>query len=138
MMRHTSTMCYFKGSDCNDGHLSMAAFFFLNLFFCTFSIHNPFHCKTLAYLNKLKKTSDFSQNIATLSVIRRFDVHFFKNFSVTEVTAENLKTATMPRSYHSPWEQEILGDPNLADTVNLIMPAPEPRPNLPEYKCFNR
>lgn len=44
----------------------------------------------------------------------------------------------MPKSYHSPWEQAILSDPDLAETLKLRMPAPDPRPDLPEYKCFNR
>lgn len=55
-----------------------------------------------------------------------------------EVPAVQSNTSTMPRSYHSPWEQEILSDPNLAETIKQRMPAPDPQPNLPEYKSFNR
>ncbi|XP_076585167.1 myozenin-2b [Chaetodon auriga] len=47
-------------------------------------------------------------------------------------------TAEMAKSYHSPWEQAILSDPDLAETLKLRMPAPDPRPDLPEYKSFNR
>ncbi|TWW59717.1 myozenin-2 isoform X1 [Takifugu rubripes] len=60
------------------------------------------------------------------------------NAAVSEVPAVQSNTSTMPRSYHSPWEQEILGDPNLAETIKQRMPAPDPLPNLPEYKSFNR
>uniref|UniRef100_A0A3Q1FJR3 Myozenin 2b n=2 Tax=Acanthochromis polyacanthus TaxID=80966 RepID=A0A3Q1FJR3_9TELE len=56
---------------------------------------------------------------------------------VSDTTAEKLNTA-MHKSYHSPWEEAILSDPDLAETVSLRMPAPDPRPELPEYKCFNR
>lgn len=55
-----------------------------------------------------------------------------------EVPAGQLNTSTMPRSYHSPWEQEILSDPNLAETIKQRMPEQDPQPNLHEYKSFNR
>ncbi|XP_029707246.1 myozenin-2 isoform X2 [Takifugu rubripes] len=58
--------------------------------------------------------------------------------AAVSVPAVQSNTSTMPRSYHSPWEQEILGDPNLAETIKQRMPAPDPLPNLPEYKSFNR
>ncbi len=54
------------------------------------------------------------------------------------MNAEKLNASSMPKSYHSPWEQAILSDPNLAETLKLGMPTPDPRPDLPEYKCFNR
>lgn len=44
----------------------------------------------------------------------------------------------MPKSYHSPWDQAILSDPDLAETLKLTMSAPDPQPDLPEYKSFNR
>lgn len=56
----------------------------------------------------------------------------------TEAPAEQINFSAMPRSYHSPWEQEILSDPNLAETIKLRVPGPDPQPNLPEYKSFNR
>ncbi|KAM3623673.1 uncharacterized protein V6R79_014192 [Siganus canaliculatus] len=56
----------------------------------------------------------------------------------SDVTAEKLNTSSLPKSYHSPWEQAILSDPDLAETLKLKMPAPEPRGDLPEYKSFNR
>ncbi|MEQ2170950.1 hypothetical protein GOODEAATRI_005676 [Goodea atripinnis] len=52
--------------------------------------------------------------------------------------AEKLDTTHVHKTYHSPWEQVILSDPNLAETLQLRMPEPEPRQELPEYKCFNR
>ncbi|XP_018551182.1 myozenin-2b isoform X2 [Lates calcarifer] len=53
-------------------------------------------------------------------------------------TAEKLNTTAMPKSYHSPWEEAILRDPDLAETLKLRMPELDPRPELPDYKCFNR
>ncbi|KAM9363926.1 myozenin-2b isoform 2-T2 [Symphorus nematophorus] len=58
--------------------------------------------------------------------------------AVSNKTAEKLNASAMPKSYHSPWEQAILSDPDLAETLKLKMPAPDPRPDLPEYRCFNR
>lgn len=56
----------------------------------------------------------------------------------TDMTVEKLDTTVMHKTYHSPWEQVILSDPNLAETLQLRMPDPEQRQELPEYKCFNR
>ena len=58
--------------------------------------------------------------------------------SFTDVNAEKLNTTTMHKSYHSPWEEAILLDPDLAETLKLRTPELDPRPELPEYKCFNR
>ncbi|XP_042341860.1 myozenin-2b isoform X2 [Plectropomus leopardus] len=58
--------------------------------------------------------------------------------TVSEVTAEKVEAIPVHKSYHSPWDQAILSDPDLAETLKLALSAPEPRPDLPEYKCFNR
>ncbi|XP_069024334.1 myozenin-2b isoform X2 [Embiotoca jacksoni] len=58
------------------------------------------------------------------------------NTSNTENIVSDM--TAMPKCYHSPWEEAILSDPDLAETVKLRMPGPDPRPDLPEYKCFNR
>lgn len=58
--------------------------------------------------------------------------------TVSDATAEKLNATAMPKSYHSPWEQAILSDPDLAETLKLTMPEPDQRAELPEYKCFNR
>uniref|UniRef100_A0A674DXC4 Myozenin 2b n=1 Tax=Salmo trutta TaxID=8032 RepID=A0A674DXC4_SALTR len=55
-----------------------------------------------------------------------------------DVPAETFNSTAIPKSYHSPWEQAIINDPNLAETLNISMPVPEPRPEAPEYKSFNR
>uniref|UniRef100_A0A8C7JEK2 Myozenin 2b n=1 Tax=Oncorhynchus kisutch TaxID=8019 RepID=A0A8C7JEK2_ONCKI len=55
-----------------------------------------------------------------------------------DVPAETFNSTAIPKSYHSPWEQAIINDPNLAETLNIRMPVPEPRPEAPEYKSFNR
>ncbi|XP_060887436.1 myozenin-2-like [Labrus mixtus] len=55
-----------------------------------------------------------------------------------EIPPEKFNSTAVPKSYHSPWEQAIISDPALADTIVTCMPAPEPRPDLPGYKSFNR
>ncbi|XP_012774120.1 myozenin-2b isoform X1 [Maylandia zebra] len=59
-----------------------------------------------------------------------------KKDSVT--TTEKLNPTATHKSYHSPWEEALLRDPDLAETLKLKMPAADPRSELPEYKCFNR
>lgn len=54
-------------------------------------------------------------------------------YYLTDMTAEK-----MHKSYNSPWAEAMLRDPDLAETLNLRMPPLDPRPDLPEYKCFNR
>ncbi|KAM4595705.1 myozenin-2b [Fundulus diaphanus] len=58
--------------------------------------------------------------------------------STSDMAAEKLDTTPAHKAYHSPWEQVILSDPNLAETLQLRMPDPELRQELPEFKCFNR
>uniref|UniRef100_UPI0037E90225 myozenin-2b isoform X1 n=2 Tax=Semicossyphus pulcher TaxID=241346 RepID=UPI0037E90225 len=58
--------------------------------------------------------------------------------TASDSTADKVNATAMPKSYHSPWEQAILSDPDLAETIKLTMPAPDPRADLPEYKSFNR
>ncbi|XP_041839364.1 myozenin-2b [Melanotaenia boesemani] len=60
------------------------------------------------------------------------------NANADNIASEKSNSTAMPKSYHSPWEEAILRDPDLADTVTLKMQIPDPRPELPEYKCFNR
>nr|XP_020467091.1 myozenin-2-like isoform X2 [Monopterus albus] len=55
-----------------------------------------------------------------------------------DIPPEKFNSTAVPKSYHSPWMQAIITDPALADTLITGMPEPEPRPDLPGYKCFNR
>ncbi|KAM8747539.1 myozenin-2a [Acanthopagrus schlegelii] len=55
-----------------------------------------------------------------------------------DVPPEKFNSTAVPKSYHSPWEQAIINDPALADTLLTSMPEPAPRPDLPGYKSFNR
>ncbi|XP_053199372.1 myozenin-2-like [Scomber japonicus] len=55
-----------------------------------------------------------------------------------DIPPEKFNTTAIPKSYHSPWEQAIISDPTLADTLITHMPEPEPRSDLPGYKSFNR
>ncbi|KAK7912913.1 hypothetical protein WMY93_013124 [Mugilogobius chulae] len=58
--------------------------------------------------------------------------------TVLDSAVVKLNAAALHKSYHSPWEEAILSDPDLAEMLKVGMPAPNPRPELPEYKCFNR
>ncbi|XP_056266279.1 myozenin-2-like isoform X1 [Pseudoliparis swirei] len=58
--------------------------------------------------------------------------------TISDMTAEKVTATTMPNSYHSPWDQAILSNPDLAGSLKLTMSGPDPRPDLPEYKSFNR
>ncbi|XP_023119282.1 myozenin-2-like [Amphiprion ocellaris] len=55
-----------------------------------------------------------------------------------DIPPERFNSTAVPKSYHSPWEQAIINDPALADTLITRMPELEPRPDLPGYKSFNR
>ncbi|KAJ0033778.1 hypothetical protein NQD34_000885 [Periophthalmus magnuspinnatus] len=58
--------------------------------------------------------------------------------TVSASATEKLNATASHKSYHSPWEEAILSDPDLAETLKVGMPVPNPRSELPEYKCFNR
>ncbi|KAK2914359.1 hypothetical protein Q8A67_002758 [Cirrhinus molitorella] len=55
-----------------------------------------------------------------------------------DVPAEKFNCTAMPRSYQSPWEQALISDPSLAETLVARMPEPETRHETPQYKSFNR
>ncbi|KAM4536882.1 myozenin-2a [Odontesthes bonariensis] len=55
-----------------------------------------------------------------------------------DIPPERFNSTAVPKSYHSPWEQAIINDPTLADTVITRLPEMEPRADLPGYKSFNR
>lgn len=55
-----------------------------------------------------------------------------------DIPPEKFNCTAVPKSYHSPWEQAIINDPGLADTLVPRMPELEPRTNVPGYKSFNR
>ncbi|KAL6110731.1 myoz2 [Pungitius sinensis] len=57
---------------------------------------------------------------------------------VSDTAAEKLSATAMPKSYHSPWDQALLSDPDLAETLKLTMSGPDPQRDPPEYKSFNR
>ncbi|XP_028852147.1 myozenin-2-like [Denticeps clupeoides] len=52
--------------------------------------------------------------------------------------AEKFNCTAIPKSYHTPWEQAIINNPSLADTLVSCMPDPEPKQQAPGYKSFNR
>ncbi|XP_076829289.1 myozenin-2a [Brachyhypopomus gauderio] len=55
-----------------------------------------------------------------------------------EMPTEKFNCTAVPKSYHSPWEQALIGDPALAETLLVQMPELETRSEKPEYKSFNR
>lgn len=55
-----------------------------------------------------------------------------------DIPPEKFNSTAVPKSYHSPWEQAIINDPALADTLITRMPELAPRHDLPGYKSFNR
>ncbi|XP_056315349.1 myozenin-2b isoform X1 [Danio aesculapii] len=57
---------------------------------------------------------------------------------LTNIPPERFNATAMPKSYHSPWEEAIINDPTLADTLKVHMPVPELKVELPDYKSFNR
>ena len=50
---------------------------------------------------------------------------------------EKFNITSVPKSYHSPWEQALTSDPALAETLLVGLPEPAAQP-LPGYKSFNR
>ncbi|KAM4611575.1 myozenin-2a [Polymixia lowei] len=55
-----------------------------------------------------------------------------------DIPPEKFNITAVPKSYHSPWDQAIFSDPDLKDTLITRMPEPEPHPEIPGYKSFNR
>ncbi|XP_028832414.1 myozenin-2b [Denticeps clupeoides] len=55
-----------------------------------------------------------------------------------DLPPEKFNTTAVPKSYQSPWEQAIISDPALADTLKLSMSVPEAKQDLPDFKSFNR
>jgi len=55
--------------------------------------------------------------------------------SASDASTEKLTTGS---KILSPWEQAIINDPALAEALKAGIPEPEPKAELPDYKCFNR
>ncbi|KAF6738241.1 Myozenin-2 [Oryzias melastigma] len=55
-----------------------------------------------------------------------------------DIPPEKFNSTAVPKSYHSPWEQAIINDPALADTLITRMPHMEPQAECPGYRSFNR
>nr|XP_057924648.1 myozenin-2-like isoform X2 [Doryrhamphus excisus]XP_057924649.1 myozenin-2-like isoform X2 [Doryrhamphus excisus]XP_057924650.1 myozenin-2-like isoform X2 [Doryrhamphus excisus] len=55
-----------------------------------------------------------------------------------DVPPEKFNSTAVPKSYHSPWEQAIISDPVLAETLITHISEPEAPTNRPGYKSFNR
>ncbi|XP_061816916.1 myozenin-2-like [Nerophis lumbriciformis] len=55
-----------------------------------------------------------------------------------DIPAEKFNSTAVPKSYHSPWEQAIISDPTLVETLINHLSEPEAAADLPSYKSFNR
>ncbi|PWA29267.1 myozenin-2b [Gambusia affinis] len=88
--------------------------------------------------NALLNNDILNQNIHSVEIKVEPPANGGAANSASDMAAEKLDTRPVHKTYHSPWEQVILSDPNLAETLQLRMPEPEPQQELPEYKCFNR
>ncbi|XP_078399391.1 myozenin-2b isoform X2 [Cetorhinus maximus] len=55
-----------------------------------------------------------------------------------EIPPEKFNATAVPKSYHTPWEEAIAGDPELLSTLQPRMPELTPKVELAEYKTFNR
>uniref|UniRef100_A0A3Q0SZ19 Myozenin 2b n=1 Tax=Amphilophus citrinellus TaxID=61819 RepID=A0A3Q0SZ19_AMPCI len=80
----------------------------------------------------------FCCNVRTIAQIMISCWLILMVFSFTVTTTEKLNPTATHKSYHSPWEEALLRNPDLAETLKLKMPAADPQQDLPEYKCFNR
>ncbi|CAL8274034.1 unnamed protein product [Gadus morhua 'NCC'] len=60
------------------------------------------------------------------------------NSIATDPAAEGGGVQGVSKCYHSPWDQAIIHDPDLAETLNMKMPVLGPRAELIDYKSFNR
>ncbi|KAF6733497.1 Myozenin-2 [Oryzias melastigma] len=56
----------------------------------------------------------------------------------SDMSEEKSDGTGMHKTYHTPWEEAILSDPDLAETIKLRMPEPNPQAELPQFRCFNR
>ncbi|XP_006004583.1 myozenin-2b [Latimeria chalumnae] len=55
-----------------------------------------------------------------------------------EIPPEKFNSTAVPKSYYSPWEEAIGNDPELLEALYPKMPDLEPKPEMPDYKSFNR
>ncbi|KAM6949615.1 myozenin-2a [Aplochiton taeniatus] len=60
------------------------------------------------------------------------------NGPLKDVPPEKFNSTAVPKSYHSPWDQAIYNDPNVADTLGPHVHEQESQPEAPSYKSFNR
>ncbi|XP_011490820.2 myozenin-2 isoform X1 [Oryzias latipes] len=60
------------------------------------------------------------------------------NPASADTSQEKSDSTGVHKTYHTPWEEAILSDPDLAETIKLRMPEPNPQPELPQFRCFNR
>ena len=110
------------------------------------SIHNPSHSKSLAssHLRKALSINPVNcipkyQLFQCWDNLPQYELMVPLWFCLLEdMSAENSSTTAMHKSYHSPWDQAILMDPSLAETLKLETSAPDPKQDLPEFKSFNR
>ncbi|NXS02281.1 MYOZ2 protein, partial [Oxylabes madagascariensis] len=55
-----------------------------------------------------------------------------------EIPPEKFNTTAVPKYYQSPWIEAIRDDPELLEALYPKLFTPEARPELPDYRSFNR
>ncbi|KAJ7406750.1 Myozenin-2 [Willisornis vidua] len=55
-----------------------------------------------------------------------------------EIPPEKFNTTAVPKYYQSPWIEAIRDDPELLEALYPKLFAPEAKPELPDYRSFNR
>lgn len=80
----------------------------------------------------------FIMHYISLWYWKHYQIPHCPGYGGPEKDVPHEKFNSVPKSYHSPWEQAIISDPALADTLTSRMPNPDLQPDRPVYKCFNR
>ncbi|XP_010151929.1 PREDICTED: myozenin-2 isoform X2 [Eurypyga helias] len=55
-----------------------------------------------------------------------------------EIPPEKFNTTSVPKYYQSPWIEAIRDDPELLEALYPKLFKPEAKPELPDYRSFNR
>ncbi|RMC13545.1 hypothetical protein DUI87_08621 [Hirundo rustica rustica] len=55
-----------------------------------------------------------------------------------EIPPEKFNTTAVPKYYQSPWIEAIRDDPELLEALYPKLFTPEAKPELPDYRSFNR
>lgn len=67
-------------------------------------------------------------------------IYFHEGYSgpLKEIPPERFNTTSVPKYYQSPWIEAISNDPELLEALYPRLFKPEAKPDLPDYRSFNR